>query len=402
MKILLFIISTFLAAVEFVAAQGAVNYYPIQVGDTWVQHTDSINNEYDPTTFTMAMEGTDLIFGEIYNRKSNWMLADDDSSDSKWYVWLRSTPTGIVIVAMGGSSNIDSANTYNPPLPWLPNEIVNLGHTWEFDFPPTGHFSLSVESISENVTVPAGTYNNCIKIKIIITNEFGDTTQTNYYYLAENVGEVVNDGWSIWQGDFRFELINLVIVPVELSAFKAFVKGQSVHLNWQTETETNNYGFEIQRSFNSEWETVDFVPGNGSTSESHFYEYIDKHDPGISTVYYRLKQIDTDGSFEYSSVLNVTLNVPTNYQLSNNYPNPFNASTVIRYSLPIEGFVRINIYDELGRLIRTLLNKNQSPGDHTMTWDGKNDAGEFVSSGLYFYRMTAGTNTITKQMIMIK
>lgn len=402
MRILLFIISIFLATVEFVSAQGAVNYYPIQVGYTWVQHADSINGGYNPTTFSMAMEGTDLIFGDLYNRKSNWMFADDNSFASKWYVWLRSTPAGVVIGAIGESSNIDSATTYNPPPLWLPNEIVNVGHTWEFDFPPSGHYSLSVESTSENVTVPAGTYNNCIKIKLIITSDSGDTTQSNNYYLAENVGEVVNDGWNTWQGNFRLELTNLTTVPVELSAFKAFVKEQTVYLNWQTETETNNYGFEIQRSFNSEWEAIGFVPGNGSTSESHCYKFLDKHDPGVFTVYYRLKQIDTDGSFEYSSVLTVILNGSASYQLSDNYPNPFNAATTISYSLAIEGFVRINIYDELGRSIRTLVNKNQSPGNHAVIWDGENNAGEFVSSGRYFYRLTAGAHAITKQMIMIK
>jgi photosystem II stability/assembly factor-like uncharacterized protein len=173
-------------------------------------------------------------------------------------------------------------------------------------------------------------------------------------------------------------------VPVELSSFTAETGVNTVLLNWSTATETNNNGFEIERKLkNQEWVTIAFVQGNGTTTEIQNYNYVDDYSslPYEGTVLYRLKQIDYNGSFEYSEQVAVNLTfIPSEYYISQNYPNPFNPSTTIKYSLPVESQVRINIYNALGEIIEELVSKSQNSGNYEVTWNAKN-----YSSGIYYY-----------------
>ena len=200
MKTLLFISLAVVTGAQIVSAQGASDYYPLHVGDYWVQHTDTIFGEYQPTTFRKDIEAIDLILGEEYLRMRQQLIEDDGSHyHSPWYTWLRIDSSGVLMGAFGDTSIVDSSTIYDPPILWLPNEIVNLGYSWESDAPEFGwNYSFTVESISESVQVPAGTFDDCIKIKLIGTNTSGDTTQWNHFYYAEDVGEVLNIGWSEW------------------------------------------------------------------------------------------------------------------------------------------------------------------------------------------------------------
>ena len=402
MRVLLFILSFLLATIEFVFAQEALDYYPLHVTDKWIQHIDSLDGGYNPATFTQEIEGTDVILGEEYRRRSNWLIYDDNSYQTKWHLWVRSTPDGIVIGAFGETSDIDSATIYDPPLPWLPNEIVNLGHKWDFSFPPSGHFYISVESTTESVIVPAGTFSNCIKIKLTIKNESEDTTQISYYYLAKDIGEVLNSGWSEWQGNYKYELTKSTIVPVELSSFEATVSGNLVCLKWMTESEINNFGFEIERLLDSDWKKIDFVKGKGTTTVPQHYIYRDSLESAVTSAYYRLKQIDTDGTFTYSNMVVVNTNFPVTYHLSQNYPNPFNPETIIDYQLPEDCYVRLKIYNFLGQPIRVLVHESKTAGFYSILWDGKNDVGKKVPSGIYFYAIKANDFKLIKKMTLIR
>ena len=133
----------------------------------------------------------------------------DGSKESYWYSWIKEDIGGIVTGAFGYSSDINTATIYETPGLAYPNEMVNLGHTWEFNNPDMGGlFSYSVESISETVTVPAGTFNYCLKIRLVITSASGDTTQTNSYYYAPGIGEVFNTLWIPgFEKDAEFKLI---------------------------------------------------------------------------------------------------------------------------------------------------------------------------------------------------
>ena len=153
-------------------------------------------------------------------------------------------------------------------------------------------------------------------------------------------------------------------VPVELVSFDAKLINGAVNLSWITATETNNSGFEIQRSLdNSSFSKIAFIAGNGSTTEISKYSYVDNYSAD-NKVYYRLKQIDNDGSYTYSDVVEVNLSMPKEFVLSQNYPNPFNPSTSIKYQLASDGYVTLKVYDLLGREIETLVNQLETAGTH--------------------------------------
>ena len=190
------------------------------------------------------------------------------------------------------------------------------------------------------------------------------------------------------------------IVPVEMITFTASVHNSKVQLIWSTATELNNMGFEIQRSVNAEddFATVGFVDGRGSSTEINYYSYSDNPQvSGINKIYYRLKQVDFDGAFSYSSVVNVNYDVPSEFVLSQNYPNPFNPTTIISYFVPKESFVSIKIYDFLGRELKTLVSETKSIGSYELSLDATN-----LPSGTYFYSMTADGFSKTNKMIVIK
>ena len=189
-----------------------------------------------------------------------------------------------------------------------------------------------------------------------------------------------------------------IIVPVELVVFE-FVDGV---LRWSTASETNNFGFEIQRgaSPTGDFVPVGFVRGAGTTVVSQQYEFRDTITQG--TVYYRLKQIDTDGSFELSPVVEANYSVPSAFALFQNYPNPFNPETEISFALTKESHVVINIYSTLGQEIDTLIDTQHAAGFHSVRWDGKDRNGSPVSSGVYLYQIQAGEFSQVRKMSLIR
>jgi hypothetical protein len=175
-------------------------------------------------------------------------------------------------------------------------------------------------------------------------------------------------------------------VPVELASFSASVSNGDVELNWETSTETNNRGFEIERKLkNREWITIGFVAGNGTSTERHSYTYKDKSlDRNYSgRILYRLKQMDLDGGYKYSNQVYADFDfIPDRVTLAQNYPNPFNPSTTIKYSIPVEANVKLAVYNSLGEKVTDLVNTVQSNGNYQVTWNAENSA-----SGIYFYRL---------------
>lgn len=214
---------------------------------------------------------------------------------------------------------------------------------------------------------------------------------TSLCFINENTGWIGGlDGTILkYQND---------IVPVELVSFTADVKDYTVQLNWRTATEVNNFGFEIERRFDEgEWYNIGFVEGQGTSISPKSYSFTDKSPAGGSRFQYRLKQMDTDGSFEYSSIVEVEI-VPLQYQLSQNYPNPFNPNTVIEFSLPDNvNNVRLSIYNALGEKVAVLVNTALVAGKYSYQWNAQN-----VATGIYIYELRTDNFTSARKMSLVK
>jgi hypothetical protein len=190
------------------------------------------------------------------------------------------------------------------------------------------------------------------------------------------------------------------IVPVELTSFAASVTGSSVVLNWSTATEVNNYGFEIERSSdNQSWVTIGYKEGKGTTSEVQNYLYSDDIS-GISSekLYYRLKQIDFNGTATYYDAVEVVNNfAPDVFVMDQNYPNPFNPSTRISFGIPEKSSVSLRIFNSIGEEVALLANGVYEAGTYTFSFDASK-----LPSGNYIYTLQAGSNVISRKMTLIK
>ncbi|MBU1680865.1 MAG: T9SS type A sorting domain-containing protein, partial [Bacteroidetes bacterium] len=177
---------------------------------------------------------------------------------------------------------------------------------------------------------------------------------------------------------------------------------------WQTATELNNYGFEIERSLSdaTDWQKIGFVPGSGNSYSPKQYSFVDENPPSAK-ISYRLKQIDFDGQFEYYGIIAEVdasaltgvedKGIPVQYSLSQNYPNPFNPSTKINYSIPGTENVSVILYDLVGNEIRTLVNETKSAGNYEIEFDAS-----YLASGVYYYKLKTSNFVQVRKMVLIK
>ncbi len=211
-------------------------------------------------------------------------------------------------------------------------------------------------------------------------------------WLDDNASGL-DDGLAV--DDFQ---LNEASLPVELSSFTASVQSNIVNLKWQTKIEVNNYGFEVLRSSknNNNWVTIGFVNGTGNSNSPKDYNFTDRISVSGKFIY-RLKQIDTDGRYEYSKEVGIDLGLPGIYSLGQNYPNPFNPTTTITYALLQPGNVTLKVFDVLGREVAALVNEFKREGRYTIQFDASS-----LSSGIYFYRLQAVSFVQTKKMVIAK
>ena len=211
----------------------------------------------------------------------------------------------------------------------------------------------------------------------------------------------VQPGWDWWWVVDNFCIYAHYTVPVELTSFAAVVAGGNVELNWSTATETNNQGFQVERSNGGEFNSVGFVAGYGTTTETQNYIFTDRDVP-VGNYSYRLKQVDFDGTFEYSDVVEAEVAAPVEFSLDQNYPNPFNPSTKITFRLAADSKVSLKVFDVLGQEVMTLINNDLSAGSHQVDFDASS-----LNSGVYFYKIEATANNGTnfndvKKMVLTK
>ncbi len=195
-----------------------------------------------------------------------------------------------------------------------------------------------------------------------------------------------------------FALAGDEALPVELSSFTSAISGRDVTLNWSTVSENNNSGFDVERSSaNGTWLKVGNVSGNGTISTPVSYSFTDRN-LATGNYSFRLKQIDFNGNFEYFNLSNeVIIGIPSKFELSQNYPNPFNPSTKISFALPTDGKVSLKIYDMTGKEVMTLVNEVKTAGYYSVSFNASS-----LSSGVYFYSLSADNFNATKKMMLIK
>ncbi|QQS35299.1 MAG: T9SS type A sorting domain-containing protein [Ignavibacteriales bacterium] len=187
-------------------------------------------------------------------------------------------------------------------------------------------------------------------------------------------------------------------LPVELISFTASSNEKAVLLNWQTASEQNNKGWNVERKYSgSEWTNIGFVSGNGTTTETKSYSFTDDRSKD-GLVSYRLKQIDFNGDYSYSSIIEVDVKiVPVEFALHQNFPNPFNPSTTINFEVPKSSLVNISVYNTIGEKVSTIVNETLEAGRHSRVFDASE-----LSTGIYFYRLTSDNIVFTKKMLLVK
>jgi len=208
--------------------------------------------------------------------------------------------------------------------------------------------------------------------------------------------------------DFDGQLRDLVLpyrgadeattIPVELVSFTYNISGNDIILNWSTATELNNYGFEIwKKQNNSDWQNIGFVAGAGNSTNINSYSFTDRDlKPGYYS--YKLRQVDFSGASKfYELTETVNLNFPDQFELHQNFPNPFNPTTKISWQLPVSGRLTIKLFDVLGREIETIVNGYYEAGKHSVEFDGSK-----LTSGIYIYELRTGSYRANKKMTIIK
>jgi uncharacterized protein (TIGR02145 family) len=187
------------------------------------------------------------------------------------------------------------------------------------------------------------------------------------------------------------------LLPVELNLFTAVTDGRTIQLNWTTQTEKNSDKFDIEReTIGTNWETIGSVKAAVLSNSPKQYSFTDKNLQS-GKYQYRLKMIDNDGTFEYSKVIETEISVPIEFELSQNFPNPFNPNTVISYSLPLASNVKLIVYNSLGQTVKVLENGFKIAGSYSVNFNASE-----LPSGTYFYKIEAGQFSQIKKMILLK
>jgi hypothetical protein len=379
MKTFLFSFCLIILSVIFNAS--AQSYYPLEIGNEWVFYDSTYYyGGYDvDTTIIKVIDDSTFSNGKTY-----FVLSEPDFVDARY---VRTDSLGIYYYDTGYQ---EETLFYRFDLPIDTPYNVHLGVYFFAKRIAEGQWSL----FNVPYTWQEFYLDGLAVCFTVLSDKFGPVACQNLYdppefYITESylIGAVISD-----------TVYGFVPVPVELISFTASLNSYNqVVLNWKTSTETNNRGFEIQRRCNDqEFFTIGFVKGNGTTTEWHNYTYIDKN-LNLGKYFYRLKQFDFDGSFHYSDVANVDFNIPLKYALEQNYPNPFNPTTKIKFSIPKEVQVNLNIYNILGEKVKELKNEVMKPGNYEVNFKASS-----LASGVYFYRIKAGDFVQTKKMIFLK
>ena len=363
---------------EFTTAEGnSVNHVAKWNGGNWSALGSGFNNN----VYSISINGG----GDVYTGGNFTQLGDNSGIFNRIAKWNGSNWTALE----GAGINGLAGTVYTIS---LSNNNVYVGGSFSL----LGDFSTSASHLAKwNGTTWAGVGNgidgNVYDMEVNTTDQkmyFGGLfTIINSSVVAQKIGIFTDSDNSF---------------PVELTGFNASLKNNDIILTWQTATEINNFGFEIERAsvingLYNNWQTINFINGAGNSNTPKFYVHTDSNLPPGKYAY-RLKQFDNDGGFKFSEIVEVTINTFPNYfELTQNFPNPFNPTTKIKYSIPVDGNVTLKVYNSIGQLVKTLINSNHKAGSYTKIFNGKD-----LCSGVYFYKLEAGNFKDVKKMFLCK
>jgi len=363
---------------------GAGLYRTTNQGATWVRIDKTFNSGF---IFGFAMDSTGNIYAGGRGGGAIYKSTDDGNSWIKVYQGISSAVVTAISVSPNGNIfaaiiNEGVLRSTDQGLSWLK---MNNG------LPGTHILPLIVNSVGE---IYAAFQRQGIYLSTNDGNTWQDITdnmewtEVNEFVFHDSAIYLATDE-SVWRSS--------AVVPVELASFSSDIEGNTLHLKWITSSETNNHGFKIERKTEGEWTARGFIEGNGTTTEPKEYSF--QEELSESGKYsYRLKQIDYDGSYEYSNIVNVDFSLtPKEYSLKQNYPNPFNPTTIINYSVPRQGNISIILYDALGREVTRLVDEEKSAGEYSVEFNASN-----LSSGLYICHMKGVGFNQSRKILYLK
>jgi glucose/arabinose dehydrogenase len=356
----------------------------------------------NPFRFSLDPETDDLIIGDVGQNSREEVSVSTAGGEN--FGWPRFEGTATY------NENVDllAGTTHTPPVYDYPqvlpsHSVISVAAYRQKNYPSDASFPPQYDG----AYFFADFYDDWLQY--LVPDGVGGWSSNDFGTGFDNIvdGALGADG-SIYLLEFGSRIVKIEYaqpVPVELVSFSARTSGSSVVLTWRTVSETNNYGFQIERSDNgAPFEQLAFMPGHGSTTEAKQYVYQDKL-PVAGRGAYRLRQIDLDGAFEFSEEVEIAFIAPEDFRLEQNFPNPANPTTTMAFQIPEMGeahHTRLEIFDITGRKIRTLLNGARSAGTYQLDWDGRDEHGKEVGSGIYLYRLRYGNLNQSRKLLLVR
>ena len=395
---------------------GRIAWYENDGDENFTTHTITTSADGAYSVYALDVDGDgdmDVLSASLNDDKIAWYENDGDENFTPHTITASAdVARWVYAVDVDGDEDMDvlSASSGDHKIVWYENDgdenfiphtittsAIDAWLVYAVDVDGDGDIDvLSASAGDDKIAWYENDGNENFTTHTITTDAIGART----VYAVDMDGDGDVDVLSASQDDDKiawYENLNPPI-PVELISFTANVNAEgNVVLNWNTATELNNQMFEIERrTKEGQFITIGYVDGYGTTTEPQEYSYIDNK-VGTGLHYYRLKQIDNNGTFEYSKIIEINVDAPLEFELSQNYPNPFNPSTNISYALPTDEFVNLTVYNVLGKTITTLVNEQKLAGSYVVSFD----ASDFPS-GVYFYKLIAGNYVSIKKMMLIK
>ena len=345
-------------------------------------------------TINISLSGTDPLSVIVRGVGSNQQAANIN-------LWVYYRDDGVTDLAIGNVNSDATEVTFGWGTGYYSKAIessswVRGGHT----------FTRRVAYSNVNLAGPYDDYWTTGGIAVLIL-DFSPAGSGHAYVEAQGSDAFVD--WSFANHTVTYSNRDISL-PVELSAFSAVAEQGQVLLQWATESEQGSLGFNLYRAdaLAGPFEKINpaLIKSAGNSTTHREYQFRDDQNlEAQKTYYYKLQDVDLNGGNRMTEAITVFVDrvqTPESFYMNQNYPNPFNPFTNIKYGLPEATQVRIDIYNLRGELVAVLQDGMQQAGNFLLTWNGRNLNEQLVPSGVYIYRIKAGSYTDTRKMIFTK